>query len=101
MGSEVKMYCSAKGYPTPKVTISTKENSKMLEIEASMTEIFYTISNIQPNDTKKYVCSATNAAGTSTKEKQIIVECGLYFIYVFLALSVGMGRVYNPLMVYF
>ena len=89
MGTDVNMYCSAKGFPTPKMTLSTREGSKLLEIESSSNAISYTISNIQPKDTKRYVCSAANVAGTSTKEKQIIVECGLTFIYFFLALSVG------------
>jgi len=74
MGTDVKMQCSAVGFPSPKLAISTKENSRVQEIQSSMNAISYSISNIQPNDTKTYVCSATNAAGASSKEKQINVK---------------------------
>ena len=80
MGTEVKMQCSAVGFPSPKLALSTKENSRVQEIQSSMNAISYSISDIQPNDAKTYVCSATNAAGASSKEKQINVKCKLILI---------------------
>ena len=84
MGGNVEMYCSATGFPTPKVAIYTEENSKMVEVVSSMKPIYYTMSNIQPKDAKKYICNATNIAGTSRQEKQFTVKCKslCYFLSV-------------------
>ena len=80
VGKEVKMNCSAVGFPSPKIVISTRENSKVLEIQSSMDPITFSLSNVRPSDTKTYVCSATNAAGASFKEEQIVVTCKLIFL---------------------
>ena len=86
-GKDLHMYCSASGFPSPKISLyTTTQNSTLQEMESSMNQIHYTISNIQPKDTSRYICSASNIAGTSNEEKQITVRCELRVFFLSLCL---------------
>eukprot|EP00794_Sanderia_malayensis_P007768 gene7768-8614_t len=63
-GGKIHMSCTSKGFPIPRVNLYREVDSKLVSIGNSLQNLTYSISNIQPKDAGKYICTASNMAGT-------------------------------------
>ena len=82
MGKDIELICSANGFPSPRVYLKKEVSSKVDEIENSLENITYSISNIQPSDAGKFICLAENIAGSVKKEETVTVSCKFHFCFV-------------------
>ena len=79
MGKDIKLVCSADGFPSPRLYLKKAVNSKVHEIVNSLKNITYSIPNIQPSDGGKFICLAENIAGKVKKEETVTVSCKFHF----------------------
>ena len=86
MGKDIKLICSAYGFPSPRLYLKKEVSSKVDEIVNSLENITYSVSNIQPSDAGKFICLAENIAGRVKKEETVTVSCKFNFC-VFLQIS--------------
>ena len=82
MGKDIKLICNANGFPSPRVYLKKEISSKVDEIENSLENITYSISNIQPSDAGKFICLAENIAGRVKKEEIVTVSCKSHFCFI-------------------
>lgn len=94
MGKDIKLMCSANGFPSPRVYLKKEVNSKVDDIENALENITYSISNIQPSDAGKFVCIAENIAGKVQKEETVTVSCKFHFLYLSQILN-SQGKIIN------
>ena len=79
MGKDIKLICSANGFPSPRVYVKKEVHSKVHEIANSLENITYSIPNIQPSDAGIFICLAENIVGKVKKEETVTVSCKFHF----------------------
>ena len=74
-GRDVRLRCQVTlGYPKP--SIEWKKDAKRLPSkQVSSTEADLELNNIQPVDAGRYVCTAKNIAGFTSRDVVITVKC--------------------------
>ena len=81
-GGSLEMLCAARGYPMPLVTLKKEYRSQLTEIASSFQNVTYSIKDLKPSDSGRYICIAYNVADTVTKEVLVTIKSGKLFAYV-------------------
>ena len=74
-------YCSADGYPVPRVSWSRTRGARLKSSNDKDNKL--EIVNATYNDSGKYVCTATNMLGQVEKEAKLLVEGWLFYLSSF------------------
>lgn len=82
-GHSVNMTCSSDGLPAPKIRWSRQLHDGSLRFLSENTTL--TLTSTRRGDSGTYVCEASNQAGTSRKEAELLIQGGQTVINEFIA----------------
>lgn len=71
-GEKLALKCETSGYPTPKV-FWMRNNQQLLLSESDVSSLV--IENATKKDAGRYICIATNKAGSTEKDYNVVVMC--------------------------